>query len=259
MNAMRWALLVAAVAAMATGLMLWQKPPADPEAPPPVEAPREAEQSHYPVPSPEVLPEPAAALPPLDGGDAAVRAELEGTVGKGPVEAFLLPTEFLRRFVALVDSLDRHPVPLQFRPVKHVEGVPATQPQGDSFLLLDEDARRYEPWVAALQAVDSRKLAALYLRYYPLLQKAYEDLGYPGGYFNDRVVKVIDHLLAAPDIVEPIELVRPKVLYLYADPALEQRSWGQKTLIRMRPHNASVVKAKLSEIRGIIAINEQKP
>ena len=38
----------------------------------------------------------------------------------------------------------------------------------------------------------------MYKQYYPLFQQAYVDLGYPEGYFNDRLVEVIDHLLATP-------------------------------------------------------------
>jgi hypothetical protein len=43
------------------------------------------------------------------------------------------------------------------------------------------------------------------------------------------------------------------VLYEFADPALESRSAGQKALIRMGPANARRIKAKLREIRALIA------
>ena len=42
-------------------------------------------------------------------------------------------------------------------------------------------------------------MAVVYERLYPLFQQAYEDLGYPGKYFNDRLVEVIDHLLQTPE------------------------------------------------------------
>ncbi|MGH8487811.1 MAG: DUF3014 domain-containing protein, partial [Gammaproteobacteria bacterium] len=48
-------------------------------------------------------------------------------------------------------------------------------------------------------------------------------------------------------------------LYQFADPEVEKRSWGQKTLIRMGPANAAAVKAKLREIRASIAVNTDKP
>lgn len=259
MSAWKWVLAAIVVAGVAVGVVLWlQAPPqsAPEQTPPAPAAPQAAAPQHYPLPEQEPTQQSQEPLPQLDGSDEAVRAALSDTLGKPPVEAFLVPKEFVRRFVALVDSLDRHPVPLEFRPVKHVEGVPITQPKagGDLFVLQPEDAKRYTPWVTALQAADTQKLVDLYLRYYPLMQKAYEDLGYPGKYFNDRVVQIIDHLLATPEVDGPIELVRPKVLFQFADPALEQRSWGQKTLIRMGQDNTAAVKAKLVQIRGRIAV-----
>jgi len=77
-------------------------------------------------------------------------------------------------------------------------------------------------------------------------------LGYPNGYFNDRLVQVIDVLLATPQISGPIDLVRPNVMYIYADPTLEARPAGQKLLIRMGPENAAVIKAKLVELRAAV-------
>ena len=91
-----------------------------------------------------------------------------------------------------------------------------------------------------------------WLRYYPLFQEAYEYLGYPSAYFNDRLIDVIDHLLATPVVDGPIRLVRPHVLYKYADPDLEALSAGRKALIRIGPDNANRVKQKLREIRQIL-------
>ena len=102
------------------------------------------------------------------------------------------------------------------------------------------------------------------LRMYPLLQRAYEELGYPRRYFNDRLVEVIDVLLATPQVNEPVRLrlvevkgpiasERPWVRYEYADPALESLTAGQKILLRMGPENARRLKAKLAELRGQLA------
>ena len=74
-------------------------------------------------------------------------------------------------------------------------------------------------------------------------------LGYPDGYFNDRLVEVIDHLLATPEIEDPVRVVRPHVLYEYEDPALESLSAGQKLLLRTGPDHAVVVKQFLEEMR----------
>jgi hypothetical protein len=111
---------------------------------------------------------------------------------------------------------------------------------------------RYRPMVAVVDKLDMQRLASVYIRFYPLFQDAYQDLGYPNGYFNDRLVQVIDSLLAAPTPAGPVDLVRPNVMYMFADPALEARPAGQKLLIRMGPENAEAIKAKLKELRAAI-------
>ena len=73
--------------------------------------------------------------------------------------------------------------------------------------------------------------------------------GFPGKYFNDRLMEAIDDLLATPELDAPAKLLRPRVLYEFADPDLETRSAGQKILLRMGPENAARLKAKLWEIR----------
>jgi hypothetical protein len=107
--------------------------------------------------------------------------------------------------------------------------------------------------------MDAQKVVAWYVHYYPLFQEAYRELGYPDGYFNDRLVAVIDHLLATPDLPQPPALTQAKVLYEYADPALESRSAGQKLLLRSGPDNEAAIKAKLREIRAVLTSQPTPP
>jgi hypothetical protein len=100
------------------------------------------------------------------------------------------------------------------------------------------------------EAVDIKKIVAAYVHFYPLFQQEYKNLGYPSGYFNDRLVEAIDDMLAAPEIPGPVRLIRPKVVYLFADPGLEALSAGKKIMIRMGSVNASRIKTKLREFRS---------
>ena len=70
--------------------------------------------------------------------------------------------------------------------------------------------------------------------------------------------QVIDNLLATPQPQQPVDLVRPNVMYMYADPGLESRSAGQKLLMRMGPDNAAAIKAKLTELRAAITASAPK-
>ena len=109
------------------------------------------------------------------------------------------------------------------------------------------------PYVELSKRTDAAQLGKIYASFYPLFQAAYVELGYPNGYFNDRLVEVIDHLLAAPTPDGPVRLTQPHILYKFADPQLEKASAGHKIMLRMGSQNASVVKAKLREIRAVLA------
>ena len=112
-----------------------------------------------------------------------------------------------------------------------------------------DNAGRYATYVDAAEAIDTKRLVGFYVRLYPLLQQAYVELGYPGGYFNDRLVSVIDHLLAAPEPKPPVYVSQPRIMFEFADPDLEELSAGQKILVRVGIDNELRLKAKLREIR----------
>lgn len=211
----------------------------------------------YPVPEPKATEPPTPPLPALSESDAAVHDGLRTLFTAAPIESLLIPKRIIQNFVATVNGLDGQMVPLRLWPLAHVSQLPVVTTSAEGMSLSADNAQRYAPYIAALKAVDAKQAAQLYLRYYPLFQQAYVELGYPDRYFNDRLVSVIDHLLATPEVSAPIKLLRPKVLYEYQDFTLEQRSSGQKLLIRMGPANAAIVKAKLKEIREAIVSQPQ--
>ena len=199
-----------------------------------------------PSPEPAVAQEP---LPALDESDAAIQASLAGLMGEAPVGGFFVAQHLIRRIVSSVDNLTGDKVAMKIRAVRRVAGSFLIAEEADGYLISPKNYARYTPYVRLAEAVDSSSLVAAYLHFYPLFQQAYIDLGYPSGYFNDRLVEVLDDLLATPTVQGPIRLVRPRVLYQFADPALEARSAGQKILLRMGNENAARIKTVLREIR----------
>lgn len=226
------------------------------EAPPVAEAPRiesppAVSETEPPVPTVPVVP--AIELPALEESDEAARAALADTFGAEPVESYLVPEQVVRKVVVTVDNLPADKVAMRLRAVAPVPGRFAVEGGPDEGYTLDPaNYRRYEPLVEAFAAVSPDDLAAVYFRYYPLLQEAYEELGYPGRQFHARVISAIDDLLAAPVPAGPVELTRPKVMYEFADRRLESLSAGQKMMIRMGPANAARVKARLGELRALL-------
>lgn len=247
--------------AIAGGLAYWyygpwtapESPSARSEAPSPAAALDEPIQFPVPAAAEE------ASLPALAGSDEIFRGSLTQLFGDSPIETYLVPKNLIARLVATIDSLDTDPVPLRTRVIEPVPKLLAVDAAGDSLTLSARNSARYKPLMMALQSVDGKTIAELYLRYYPLFQQAYVELGFPQGYFNDRLIKIIDHLLATPEINKPIALVRPKVLYQFADPALERRSSGQKILLRLGADNALAVKARLREIRAVVTAQKDDP
>ena len=194
----------------------------------------------------------AAALPALTDSDQLVQDSFAGVLGRDPVARFLVPQNIVRHIVVTADNLPRRKVAVELRPLRPTAGQTLTAAQGEVVTLGEANFARYTPLVRVAQSADVKALAVVYQRLYPLFQQAYEDLGYPDKYFNDRLVEVIDHLLEAPEVPAPIALVQPKVFYEYADASLEARSAGQKLLVRMGPANARIIKAKLKEFRAEI-------
>ncbi len=227
-------------------------PPAATSAPTPLPGAQQAPAVQNPVP-PAAAAASAKPLPPLNDSDSVVLAALDGLIGHPAVTRFLVPKNIIRRVVVTVDNLPRAKIAADLRPIQPTAGSTLVDRQGGITLLSARNYARYTPFVDVVSKLDVNSLAQLYFRLYPLFQQAYESLGYPGKYFNDRLVAAIDSLLATPTVSAPVTLVRPNVFWQYSDPKLEALPAGQKLLIRMGPQNAAIIEAKLRAFRALIA------
>jgi len=201
-------------------------------------------------------PAPAAkgeALPTLPDSDEALRNALAVPFSREALGKFFFLDGIARRFVATVDNLSRDTLAPSIMALRPVPGAFVVTSQDATLVIGNGNDSRYAPYVQLLENVDTRKLVAVYERFYPLLQEAYVELGYPKAYFNDRLVDVIDVLLATPEPKGPIAVTQPKVVYQFAYPSLEALPAGQKVLLRLGPVNAAKVKTRLREIRAQIA------
>jgi hypothetical protein len=262
-----WVALALAIVALAAGGWWYQRSQA-PTPPPeqqalPVPQPEPVAAASAPVPAPAAsvapLPEPKLAEGPLD--EAGVGAALAALVGSQAVRSLLISDDFVRRFVVTIDNLGREQAPSRLWPVQPTPGrFQVIERDGRSYADPD-NAARYTPWVLMTEQVDPVAAVAVYGRMLPLLQQAYEELGYPGQRFHTRLMTVIDQLLATPPAPEliPLTLVevkgevpseRPWVRYEYADPAFESASAGQKILLRVGAVNQRRLKAQLRALRA---------
>lgn len=201
--------------------------PAEPEAPAPDPLPILAESD------PEVL-EQAKALSPA-------------------LEALLIPEFVLSRIVTTVDALDTRRVAPPMRPTTSVPGRFTVLEANGQAVISPQNAERYAPFVDVIEGLETEQVVALYVRYYPLLQEAYLGLGEGDARFNDRVVDVLDHLLATPEPVGLLEVRQEEANYVFVDPELEALSVGQKALLRLSPEDRTIVKDRIRDLRNALA------
>lgn len=263
------ALVALAAVAIAAAAAWWWSRPAPPAtvpvhavapAPAPTAAPAEEVILH------PLEPEPTGPLASATEADQALRDLL----GADAVLRYLHVGDFPRRFVATVDNLARDHAPVTMWPVQPSPGRFAVEASGEGQRIATANAQRYRHFVAFASAVDAQAAANLYRRMYPLLQASYEELGFGKRYFNDRVVEVIDLLLATPEpgqaprvrltqVKGPIPSERPWTRYEFVDPELQSLAAGQKVLLRLAPEQRGALKAKLRELRAEIASPAMKP
>jgi hypothetical protein len=264
-----WFGLVSVLALIAIGayLALRQPPPPIPapvEPPPAVAPPAAIEPVKPPVNYPVQLPPGATTLPPLEQAGDFVRERLTELLGATTVATRIQSEDFVRRVAATVDNLSRPLAPPMKWPIHPTPGRFTIEAGRDGTEIATRNAARYASFVTLVESVDTGRAIALYRLLYPLFQGAYESLGYPGKYFNDRLIAVIDLLLATPEpsgplkvelpeIRGPLKPTRPWVLYRFADPALEGLASGQKMLLRVGTENEKRLKSKLAEIRKLVA------
>jgi hypothetical protein len=248
-----WGIPVIVAAGLVTALYYGRKHKEQPvveqvQNEPVAEAPRQPDTNH-PIESDSTDP---ASLPPLAESDKPIHDSLSGVFGRA-LDQFLVPKDVVRHVVTTIDNLPRKKASVQMWPLRPTPGSPAIDRQGETITLSSDNFERYAPLMNLVRNTDTTQVVAIYKHYYPLFQQAYTELGYPDAYFNNRLVEVIDHLLATPEVTGPIKLTQPGVFYEYADPSLEQLSAGQKLLIRMGSENAAALKLKLRELRREVA------
>jgi len=209
---------------------------------------------HYPIDT-------KAAAPSTKAFD--LQTALADLFGLKTVESMFRLDDFPRRLAATIDNLGRSHASATLWPVHPVSGRFTVEERDGATFIGADNGLRYTPYVLLLETVDLHQAVGIYARIYPSLQRAYEELGYPGSYLNDRLVEVIDLLLATPETDAPLQVrlppiegpvrpERPWVLYEFVDPNLQSLASGQRALLRMGWVNERRVKTRLAEVRRLV-------
>ena len=220
----------------------------------------DAGPSEEPASSPAPAAAPAEPLPPLSDSDGWAAVELGKVFDSGLAE--LLTNEaVIEKFVATVDNLPRDKLAERLRPVGKLPGsfTAVEAASADRYEFAADNERRYDYLVSQLTTTSTDDLLILYRRFYPLFQEAYVGLGYPDGDFHTRLLEVLEHLETTPEPARSPALVRPNVLYQYADADLEALSSGRKLLLRMGPTHRAAVREKLALLRDALGTTAPAP
>jgi hypothetical protein len=220
-------------------------PPAE-DIPPPPEPVVES-LADTPVPAP-----PPPELPPLAESDSMVREQLSAA-GAGPeFDKLQQQQNIIQQGTALIEGFSRGLVVRKLLPLDPPKGAFSVQEQGEQMFMNPAGYARYDNYAGAIASLDSAALVSNFHTMRPLFEQAYGQLGQPAEDFDNAVIRVLDRVLATPEIEERIALTRRSVMYQYADPQLEQLTPLQKQLLRMGPDNIKRIKEQATALRAAL-------
>jgi hypothetical protein len=194
--------------------------------------------------------EAAVDLPRLNDSDSFLVEKISELPSGTSLLSYLADEQLVRRAVVLVENISRGQYPqtaLPYKPI--VEEMQVSSDDGRLFTMEAASYTRFDAAVAAFVALDTEQTVGLYRLLSPLLQQAYAEIGFRDAEFEQALIKAIDAVLSAPEIEGPFQLVKPSVMYLYADTRLEELANMNKQLIRLGPENSARLKAKLREFK----------
>lgn len=224
--------------------------PADaPQAMPPASVP-EVPPQPAPQPAQSEIVEPAIELPELAASDGFV---LERIAGWQIPDAWLQRDDLLARAAVVVLNTAEGRVPrrqVSFLTPAERYPVVTVDTGGDEpqFFVDPAGYARYERYVDVLENVPPDELAAFVGLVTPLLAEALALLGERRAP-EELLLATVERLDGLPEVPREAELVRPNVMYLYADPALEELPEFDKQMLRMGPRNLSRIRSYVAEFK----------
>lgn len=192
----------------------------------------------------------------LNTSDEPVRELVRDCSHHPDFAQWLKNKDILRRCVAIVDNISNGA-----SPAPHLQFLLPS----DQFKVIKENGKiildptsyiRYQPIAMVLVSLESEKLVMVYHQLLPVIEEAYQELGYPGTKFRESLEEAIEVLLKTPIPEGEILLEEKVTTYAFADPHLEALSDTQKHLLRMGPQNARKIQAKLREIKAALEWEE---
>ncbi|MFT4886638.1 MAG: hypothetical protein ACJAY7_000141 [Pseudohongiellaceae bacterium] len=226
-----------------------------PQPPPPVVAAAEPEIVDLPIEIeiPKVQPQLAVTgsairIPSLNASDSFVFENIRALQNGIELVSYLVNDQIVRKFVVFVENISRGEFPQNGLPYRSMQTEMAVRNIDENLFVMDESAYlRFDQIVSTFIDVDTDAAITLYKLLSPLFQQAYAEIGFRNVSFDDTLRLAIDNVLQANELDGPFQLVKPSVMYLYADTGIENLQAVHKQLIRIGPANTEKLRAKLLE------------
>jgi hypothetical protein len=193
----------------------------------------------------EVVSEPEVELPALAESDDFLLAQIQQW---SLPSAWLQREDLLSRAAVIVQNAADGRVPRQqiafLTPAEAFQVVE----EGEQLFVDPVSYARYDTYIEMLEAIPPAQLANLVNLVTPLLGDAFALLGEtrrPG----ELLISSLDRIVALPELPGRVTLLRPNVMYIYADPALEALPEFDKQVLRMGPENIFRLQAYLIEFK----------
>jgi len=231
-----------------TRLQPQEQPPAIAATPVIEEAPIEVEIA---APIIEALPTELVELPSLNDSDDFVLEGLRALQNGVALIRVLADDQLIRSIVVFVDNISRGEFPQTSLPYKRIGQEMSVRNIDENLFVMGANAHdRFNQLIDTFVAVDTDQALILYRTLQPLFQNAYAEIGSRNVNFDDTLRSAINAVLRSPDVEGPYQLVKPSVMFLYADASIENMEEMQKQLIRIGPENIEKLKAKLRQFLG---------
>jgi len=221
-------------------------PKTDVDTPPPVDEAKTSQEK----PSPESV---HVYQKELYSSDKDVLDQTKQLISNKELQSYISTTNIISNFVVFTDNIAKGEFLAQFSPLNKPISSFQIENKDGQILLNPKSYQRYTPYAEMISNVDIDMIVKQYNYFKPLIDSAYQEMGYDVGDFDSTLIDAINVLLDAPVIRYPIELKAPSAMYLFQNNYLESLNNAQKLLIRMGPDNTLLIQNKLKKIKNVLA------
>ncbi len=162
--------------------------------------------------------------------------------------SFVVTEQLVRKAVVVVANVAEGLSPARLFPHLRPEERFEVASHSGRLVIDAESYHRYDTYVDFLVSLDSAGLVETYRNVRPLIDEAYQELGYGEQPFEDVLTMAFAVVLKTPIVRGDMVVETVRVNYTYSEQWIEDLPPVQRQLLRMGPDNVQRIQAKLREI-----------